>query len=250
MGIRLPVWIASFRNLAIILVLWEIVGRFELVATGALPAPSTILLRLVTDWADYPNHVWATLYGAGAGFVIGNLVAVAAGVLFALFPVASRVARGLNIAIFALPPIAISPILVLTLSDMAPRIVLAAMGCYFVTMTATVVGLTQADARSVDLVRAYGGGRWKALLLVQWRNALPVILSGLRIAAPNAVLGSILAEFGGGGRWGLGVYLLGSLGRGEPDRIWGIGLVATLIAALAYSLSQRSRPASPVRRRQ
>jgi sulfonate transport system permease protein len=44
------------------------------------------------------------------------------------------------------------------------------------------------------------------------------------------VLGAILAEFGGGGRWGLGSYLLGSLGRGEPARLWGIGLVATLIA--------------------
>jgi ABC-type nitrate/sulfonate/bicarbonate transport system permease component len=134
----------------------------------------------------------------------------------------------------SLPPIAISPILVLTLTDPAPRIVLAAIGCYFVTMTATVVGLTQADARAVDVVRAYGGGRWKALALVQARSALPTILSGLRIAAPNAVLGSILAEFGGGGRWGLGVYLLGSLGRAEPDRLWGIGLVATGIAALAY----------------
>jgi ABC-type nitrate/sulfonate/bicarbonate transport system permease component len=48
------------------------------------------------------------------------------------------------------------------------------------------------------------------------------------------VLGAILAEFGGGGRWGLGAYLLGSLGRGEPDRLWGIGLVATLIAGLSY----------------
>lgn len=234
MGTRVPAWLAGVRNAAIILVVWEVVGRLQLVASGALPAPSAILLRLVADWNDYPNHIGATLYGAGAGFVIGNLIAVAAGTLFALFPLTSRVARGLNIAIFALPPIAISPILVLTLTDMAPRIVLAAIGCYFVTMTSTVVGLTQVDARSIDLVRAYGGGKWKALLLVQWRSALPMILAGLRIAAPNAVLGSILAEFGGGGRWGLGVYLLGSLGRAEPDRLWGIGLVATLIASLAY----------------
>ncbi|MDP3316120.1 MAG: ABC transporter permease subunit [Devosia sp.] len=221
-------------NLAIILIVWEVVGQFQLVASGALPPPSAVLLRLVTDWSDYPDHIAATLYGAGVGFFIGNLVAVAAGVLFALYPVTSRVARGLNVAIFALPPIAISPILVLTLSDMAPRIVLAALGCYFVTMTATVVGLTQADARAIDVVRAYGGRKWAALRYVQWRSALPTILSGLRIAAPNAVLGSILAEFGGGGRWGLGVYLLGSLGRAEPDRLWGIGLVATGIAALAY----------------
>lgn len=66
------------------------------------------------------------------------------------------------------------------------------------------------------------------------RGAFPAILSGFRIAAPAAVLGAILAEFGGGGRWGLGTYLLGSLGRAEPARIWGIGMVATLIAGLSY----------------
>ena len=61
-----------------------------------------------------------------------------------------------------------------------------------------------------------------------------IILGGLRINAPNAVLGAILAGFGGGGRWGLGSYLLGLLGRGEPARLLGIGLTATLIAGLSY----------------
>lgn len=227
---------ATLRNWILLLAVWEILGRFRLVADGALPAPTAVLARLWIDRADYPPHILATLEGAGLGFLIGNGLAIAAGILFALFPVAARLGRGLNVALFALPPIAISPLLVLTLSGMAPRVVLAALGCYFVTMTATVVGITQADGRMVDLVRAYGGGRTKLLALVQMRAALPSILSGLRIAAPNAVLGSILAEFGGGGRFGLGAYLIGSLGRAEPDRLWGIGLAATLIAGLAYAL--------------
>lgn len=228
--------LAVLRSWVILLVVWEVVGRFGLVARGALPAPSSVLARLWVDRADYPPHILATLEGAALGFLIGNLVAIAAGVLFALFPVASRLGRGINIALFALPPIAISPLLVLTFSGMTPRVVLAAIGCYFVTMTATVTGITQADARMIDVVSAYGGGRWSILKLVQARAALPSILSGLRIAAPNAVLGSILAEFGGGGRFGLGVYLLGSLGRAEPDRLWGIGLAATLIAGFAYAV--------------
>ncbi|WP_127144962.1 ABC transporter permease [Pelagibacterium montanilacus] len=231
---RMPGWVRGLLYTLALLVLWEGVGQLRLVAGGALPPPTAIALRLFADWADYPNHILATIQGASIGFVIGNAIALAAGVLFVLFPVTSRVARGLNVAIYALPPIAISPILVLTLSGMAPRVVLAAIGCYFVTMTATVVGLSQTDARAVDVVKAYGGSKWAVLRLVQWRSALPSILSGLRIAAPNAVLGAILAEFGGGGRWGLGVYLLGSLGRGEPDRLWGIGLMATAIAAFAY----------------
>jgi ABC-type nitrate/sulfonate/bicarbonate transport system permease component len=119
---------------------------------------------------------------------------------------------------------------------MTPRIVLAALGVYFVTMQATVTGLTQYDARAADVVRAYGGGRGAVLRWIQFRGAVPAILSGFRVAAPGAVLGAILAEFGGGGRFGLGTYLLGSLGRGEPDRLWGIGLVATLIAGLSYAV--------------
>ena len=69
-------------------------------------------------------------------------------------------------------------------------------------MSATVIGLTQYRPRAVDLVRAYGGGRGAVLRLVQLRGAVPAILSGFRVAAPNAVLGAILAEFGGGGALG------------------------------------------------
>lgn len=219
-----------------LLILWEGVGRLDLVAGGALPALSEIIARFWVDLADYPHHVLATLQASGAGFVIGNVIAVLAGVLFVLLPVTGRMARGLNIAIFALPPIAIAPILALTLEGMTPRIVLAALGVYFVTMQATVTGLSQYDSRAADLVRAYGGGGGAVMRFVQIRGAIPAILSGFRVAAPNAVLGAILAEFGGGGRWGLGAYLLGSLGRGEPDRLWGIGLTATLIAGLSYAL--------------
>lgn len=224
----------GWRNTIILILIWEIVGRLDLIAGGALPSLSEILLRLWIDRADYPPHVFATLYASGLGFVIGNAIGILAGILFALSPTALRLFRGVNIAIFALPPIAIAPILVLTLSGMAPRVVLAALGVYFVTMTATVIGLSQTDQRTIDLIKAYGGSRWTTLRLVQLRGALPAILSAFRIAAPNAVLGAILAEFGGGGRWGLGAYLLGSLGRGEPDRLWGIGLTATAIAGLSY----------------
>ncbi len=223
------------KSAAIILLLWEVVGRLDLVAGGALPGFSEILIRLWVDRGDYPLHIWATLYASGLGFLLGNVVAIAAGVLFAMSPTTLRIFRGVNIAAFALPPIAIAPILVLTLSGMAPRVTLAALGVYFVTMSATVIGISQADSRAADVIRAYGGNRWDVLRAVQFRGAIPSILSGLRVAAPNAVLGAILAEFGGGGRWGLGTYLLGSLGRGEPDRLWGIGLVATLIAGISYA---------------
>ena len=227
---------AEIGRFAALLLLWELLGRFGLVAHGALPAPSAILAQLWQDRALYPPHLLATLESAAAGFTIGNLVAVAAAGLFVLAPAAERLARGINVALFAVPTIALVPILVMALPGSAPQVALAAISVYFPTMLATVVGLRQVDPRLVDLVRAYAGGPWELFRRVRLRSALPALLGGLRVAAPAAVLGSILAEFGSGARWGLGTFLLGSLGRADPPRLWGIGLVATALAGSAYLL--------------
>ena len=219
-----------------LLALWELAGRLDLVAGGALPAPSEIAARFWLDRADYPAHVAATVQAAALGFLAGSVLAVAAALLFVRWPLTERIARGVNVALFALPPIAIAPVLVIALAGMAPRVTLAAMSVYFPVMTASVLGLSQIDPRLPDVIRAWGGGPGAVMRLVRLRSSLPTLLAGLRVAAPAAVLGAILAEFGGGGRWGLGVYLLGSLGRADPARLWGIGLTATAIAGIAYAI--------------
>lgn len=230
-------WRASLALVVLMLLAWEWVGRAGLVAGGTLPAPTAILARLYAERADYVPHVLATLWTASLGFVIGNVIAITAAICFCLWPVSERLTRGINVAIFAVPPIALVPVLVIALDGDTARVTLAALLVYFPTMTATLAGLTEIDPRSADLIAAYGGGPLKTLRLVRLRAAVPAIMSGLQVAAPAAVLGAILAEFGSGARWGLGTFLLGSLGRAEPDRLWGIGLTATAIAGIGYALA-------------
>ncbi|MCB1499574.1 MAG: ABC transporter permease subunit [Bauldia sp.] len=228
---------ATALTLIGIVALWEIAGDLDLVASGALPSPSEILVAFWRDKADYWPHILATVRTAAIGFVIGNAVAILAAILFVRVPASERLARGINIAIFALPPIAIVPVLVIALPGEGARLALAALAVYFPTMTAMTVGLREIDPRVVDVVRAYGGGDGAVMRWVRLRSSLPALLGGLRVAAPNAVLGAILAEFGSGSRYGLGAYLLGSLGRADPARLWGIGLAATAIAGLGYALA-------------
>jgi ABC-type nitrate/sulfonate/bicarbonate transport system permease component len=221
-------------RLIVLLAAWECVGRLHLVAQGALPAPSAILLQWWQDRAVYPAHIGATLQPALIGFLLGDGIAACAAVAFLLLPTFEGLMRGFNIALFGIPPIALGPVLVITLPGNWPQIVLAAVSVYFPTMVMTLLGLRDIDPRPVDVIRSYGGGGLAVLRWLRLRACLPGFLSGLRAAAPAAILGSILAEFGSGARWGLGSFLLGSLGRGNPARIWGIGLTATLMAAMAY----------------
>ena len=220
-----------------LLLLWEVAGQLRWVADGTLPPLSGIFTRLVSEWREYSPHVIATLRSASLGFVFGNVVAVLAAVCFCLWPLTERLFRGINIAAFTVPPIAVAPVLVIALDGDVARITLAALLVYFPTMTAALAGMQSADPGAIDLIRAYGGTDFKLMRHLRLRNALPFIMSGFQVAAPAAVLGAILAEFGSGARWGLGTFLLGSLGRAEPDRLWGIGLTATAIAGLGYALS-------------
>jgi ABC-type nitrate/sulfonate/bicarbonate transport system permease component len=220
----------------LLLALWEVSGDFHLIAQGAMPSPSAIIVQWWLDRADYPAHIWATLQPALLGFLIGNAIAVAAAVAFVLLPVLESLMRGVNVAVFGIPPIALSPVLVITLPGNWPQIVLAAVSVYFPTMVMTLLGLRDVDPRPIDVIHSYGGGSFAVLRWLRLRSCVPGLLGGLRVAAPAAILGAILAEFGSGARWGLGSFLLGSLGRADPARIWGIGLAATLISASAYGL--------------
>jgi len=228
---------STLLGFVLLALLWEVAGQRQWVGDGALPAPSAVLQAWYRDRADYPAHIWGTLKTALAGFVIGNVCAIGLGVLFAWFRPFERLMAGVNVTLFAMPAIALVPILVIALPGDSPRVVLSALSVYYPTMVATVLGLTQVDARLADLVRVYGGSSWSVMRWVRLRSSLPTVLAGLRVAAPAAVLGSLLAEFGSGGSAGLGTYLIGSLGRADPARLWGIGLAATAISGLAYALA-------------
>jgi ABC-type nitrate/sulfonate/bicarbonate transport system permease component len=220
----------------IIAAIWESLGQWELVAGGALPPPSDIVRQFWADRSDYPPHLSVTLKSAGLGFVFGNIVAIVVGVMSARWRVAESLFRGVGVSLFAMPLIAIVPVLLLAFSGTIPRIVLAAMAVYYPTYVATVVGMRSVDPRLVDVVRVAGGEEYAVTRWIRWRSAVPHVVNAFKVSAPAALLGTLLVEFGGGSRWGLGTYLLGSLGQANPARLWGIGLAATIVAALAYAL--------------
>jgi sulfonate transport system permease protein len=218
------------------LVFWEALGRFIPALRQLLATPTLIVAQYWTDADLYVPHLLATIRSAAIGFAVGNCVAVVAAIFFCRFPALERVFNGVNIAFFAMPAIVVGPVLAIVFSNNLPQMILAALVVYFPTMSATLVGLRDIDPRLPDVIRTWGGGTNAILRFVRLRSALPAMLAGLRTAAPLAVLGAILGEFGSGVRWGLGSFLLGSLGDADPARLLGIGFAATGISLTGYTI--------------
>ena len=88
----------------------------------------------------------------------------------------------------------------------------------------TNLGLNEVEPGVVEAARGMGMGRLRRLLSVELPLALPVILTGVRIAAVNAVGSAVFAASVGGGGLGAIIY------RGI--RIMNLGLILKGTAAL------------------
>jgi len=220
-----------------LLVIWEILGRTVFADSRAVPPPTAIVQQLARDgFAFYWPNVRTTLREAGEGWLWGNAIAVALVLLLTQFPLIERAGMRLALVSYCLPVIAIGPVLAVLFSGDTSKVILAAISVIFTTLVGALVGLRGADRTSLDLVRAYGGGKWTQLWRVRLRFSLPSLFAGLRIAAPAAMLGAIVGEYLGA-ESGLGVAMINSQQSLAVARTWGIALVATALSGAAYGLT-------------
>lgn len=220
----------------LILVAWEIAGRTYFEGRATLSPPTRMVASLIDEWADYPQHIQATLVPAAKGWVVGVTLATLLGTMAVLVPATERATLQFAVATYSLPIIAIGPILQVTFTGDTPRAILAGLAVFFSALISTILGLRSASSASMEVVRAMGGGRLTQLRRVQIPAALPTYFNGLRISGPAAILGSVLGEYLGRVSTGLGLYMVNAAFALQPDRTWAIALVLTILAGTAYFL--------------
>jgi ABC-type nitrate/sulfonate/bicarbonate transport system permease component len=201
-------------------------------AGGTIPTPVDVISTMVRDGtALYGPNFAVTSSGALQGFLWGNGLAIALAVLVVLIPPVESLATQLAILSYCTPLLALGPIILVVFGGRAPTIFLAAMYCFFTTMVGTLTGLRSADKASLDLVEAYGGGRWQKFTKVRLFAAAPNTF-----AAPSAVLGAILGEYLGGVDSGIGVALTAAQTSFNVPRTWGLAIAAAAMAGLGYAI--------------
>jgi ABC-type nitrate/sulfonate/bicarbonate transport system permease component len=237
-GRGMPSWLGGLIGTLILLAIWWIlaVTYFHKVGSG-VPRPNDVATKLWHDLSSglYWPNIRQTLKEAIEGYVGAVILAFVLAIAFVQIPIVEKVLLRLAVASYCIPIIAIGPILVFALPGDRPKAVLAGLLVFFPTLVGVVLGLRSTDKASLDVIRAAGGGKWAQLTKVRWRAALPSTFAALQIAAPSAVLGAIIGDLLGGQQGnGLGIMMVDSEQALDIPRTWGIAIVCTTVAGLAY----------------
>ncbi|WP_376091846.1 ABC transporter permease [Roseomonas sp. CCTCC AB2023176] len=223
---------------AVAIALWEVLVIGLAVPLVLLPAPSVIAVRTVSAAGLLAGDFTQTFLRAVlVGYAIGN----AAGFGLALLVDRSPFLRqGLlpvaNLA-SALPVIGIAPVAVMWFGfDWPSKAAVVALMTFFPMLVHALAGLGAAGALERDLLRSYAATPVQALLMLRLPAALPLIFTALKVNAPLALIGAIVAEFFGSPTQGMGFRITTEAAKLALDLVWAEILVAAVAGAAFYGL--------------
>lgn len=200
-----------------------------------LPGPALVAKALITHHAILGAAAVRTLNEILAGFALGIGTGAGLAIAMAAFPAFGRSLRSVLLFTQVIPIFALAPILTLWLGyGMAPKIVVAALICFFPVASAFADGLERTSSACLDLARTLGARQWRVLLHIRIPMALPMLGSGVKLAAVYAPVGAVIGEWVGGSE-GLGAVMIHANGRMRIDLTFA-ALAIVSAMALAFHM--------------
>ena len=187
--------------------LWEGIVRVLDMPAVILPAPSEV----AAVFAERSGYLLANLVPTLTSILLGFALGVGGGFAAAVVIDQSAWVRGVSypylIVSQVIPKVALAPLFVVWFGyGIFPKVVMAAMICFFPVVINTMRGLASVEPELVQFMGSLGAGRWAILrkLAIPW--AMPFVFAALKISMALAVIGTVVGEFVGANR-GLGYVI-------------------------------------------
>ena len=180
----------------VLLALWE--GLVTWFAPSFVARPSGVARALpgvLTDpnfWSSAKVTVVAVFEGLAIGVVLGVLVGLTMGRL----RTADRLLRFYVSAFFAMPIIAMVPVMTLWFGYTGTvRLTIVTLGAFLPVCLNVYDGTRSLPPQYVEVARAYHARWWNVWFGIALPASLPYVLAGFRLASGRALVAAVIAEY-------------------------------------------------------
>ena len=191
-----PSWVITVASVAVVLIIWEIVGRQINPVFGSYPtAIAAAFWELLIS-----GQLGAALYDSLRPFVLGYGLAIVVGIPVGLVVGRFRVAEaalGLYVtAGYAMPLVALVPLLILWLGlGFAVKVAVVFLMSLFPIIINTWLGVVAVPKTLIEVGKSFVAPDLVILRRIILPATLPYIMAGIRLAVGRAVVAMVIAEF-------------------------------------------------------
>lgn len=221
--------------LAVVVLVWKLLVVVFRLPSHVLPAPDQVVSRFVELFKSgiIMRDLSVTLYEIAVGFSLGLVTGIAAGVLLARNELLEKIVSPFILIFQTAPKISLAPLFVLWFGlGMASKVILIALVTFFPIMLNVMVGVRSTNLDYLDMLKIFRASSWQKLVKVELMNALPYLMTGMRVGLVLSVTAAIIGEMMGA-KAGLGFLLM------TGNEMYDISLVLSaiiVISLLSYLL--------------
>lgn len=183
-----------------LLIVWEVLVRVHILDSRFFPTPTTIL---ATMWEMIKSGILfsdlqISLYRIFGGFLLGAVPGLIIGLTMGLFPIVKIMLDPIIAATYPIPKLALMPLIMILLGlTELEKMVIIALGTFFLILINTVAGVINLDKIYMDVAKNYGASKKDYYLTVALPGALPMIFAGMKLGMGMALLLIVAAEMNG-----------------------------------------------------
>ncbi|WP_208588029.1 ABC transporter permease [Gracilibacillus suaedae] len=205
----------------LLIIIWEILCRAGVVPSNQLPAPSTIVEKIISMAQDGSlwGHVWITTYRVLVGFVIGTVAAIVLGSFVGFYKKAEQLFDPMIQAFRSIPSLAWVPLFILWLGiGETSKVTMIAVGVFFPVYLNIVSGILGVDRKLIEVGKMYGLNTLQLVKRIILPASLPSFLVGMRSGLGLGWMFVVAAELMGASQ-GLGFLLVFGQNMSSPETI-------------------------------
>ena len=225
-------------TVAVIVVIgvWELLSVLRVEPAILLPGPGDVIDAFGQMFTS--DTIWQDLGASGAellyGFALAAVIGIPAGILLGWYRRVGYLFDPFVNFFYSIPRIALGPLLIVWLGiGLSSKVTLVFLMALFPIVINTTTGIRDVDSQLVRASRCFGGGDLQIFRTIALPGAVPYVLSGLRLAVGQALIGVFVAELMGA-QHGIGL-LMNNAGQQFQTATVFAGLIIFAIAGFALT---------------
>ncbi|KOU48545.1 ABC transporter permease [Streptomyces sp. WM6378] len=228
--------------LALVVALWEILARAEIIDPFNFSMPSAIGDQ-IREWAVHGTaqgslweQIWYTLYEALLGWVLGVTAGVVLGITLGRIRFLADVLGPYIKVLNAIPRIVLAPVFLIWFGlGPASKVASAVVLVFFPVFFNAFQGAREVDRNLVNNARILGASNRRVTLQVVIPSATSWIFTSLHVSFGFALIGAIVGEYIGATK-GLGLLVAASQGTFNAAGVYAAMAILAVVALLTEGL--------------
>ena len=237
-------FLAPFIVLIVIFCVLELIVRTLKIPRTVLPAPSSIMIALVTNFRMdiWPHLLW-TLRIIGLGLLIGIPIGLLLAAIFSQFSILISATTPLILILVTTPLITIVPLFMLWVGfNPGLRFIIVVIQVVPIVLLNTLTGFRKVPRKYIELAKGYSASKLQTFIKIIFPNSLPQVFIGIKLGCIFSTIATISTEFVGG-KVGLGYRVVYFSSMLETELVYAviicIGLLGFTLYILASMLERR-----------